>query len=337
VINMRQHRLGLCGEHFLEWVPQVVQRAIEKYEMFTPEDRVLVAVSGGKDSLSLWDILLQLGYQVEGIYINLGVPHESYSDVSQQKVEAFAALHNAAYRVVNVKQQYGETVPEVARRKKGRTACSTCGLIKRHVLNETTLREGFGVLATGHNLDDEAAVLFQNTLHWATGYLGRQSPVLPASQGLARKVKPLIRLYEREMAAYALVRGIDYIYEECPYSQGATTLFYKQLLDQLEAESPGAKQSFYLEFLRARSEGRLLPVDAERPSLNQCQQCGQPTTAPGICSFCRLWTEAPSAASADGAEPPRADGAEPPRADGAPSAGCEDGKEEPLGHTDGEE
>lgn len=291
VINMRQHRLGLCAEHFLEWVPQVVQRTIEKYDMFTPEDRVLVAVSGGKDSLSLWDILLRLGYQVEGIYINLGIPHDSYSDASQRHVEAFAAEHNAAYRVVNVKQQYGESIPEVAKRKRGRTACSTCGLVKRHVLNEVTLREGFGVLATGHNLDDEAAVLFQNTLRWATGYLARQAPVLPASHaGLARKVKPLIRLYEREMAAYALVRGIDYIYDECPYSQGATTLFYKQLLDQLEAESPGAKQSFYLEFLRARTDGRLLPADAARPTLNQCQQCGQPTTAPGFCSFCRLWS-----------------------------------------------
>ena len=321
VINMRQHRLGLCGEHFLEWVPQVVQRAIEKYEMFTPEDRVLIAVSGGKDSLSLWDILLQLGYQVEGIYINLGIPHDSYSDASQQKVEAFAAQHNASYRVVNVKQQYGESVPEVSRRKRGRSPCSTCGLIKRHVLNETTLREGFGVLATGHNLDDEAAVLFQNSLHWATGYLARQAPVLPASHdGLARKVKPLIRLYEREMAAYALVKGIDYIYEECPYSTGATTLFYKQLLDQLEAASPGAKQQYYLEFLRARSEGRLFPLDAPKPTLNQCQECGQPTTAPGTCSFCRLWSKD-----------------EPPLGPVSPQATREDGEEEPLEHADGAE
>src|SRR5512136_3083733 len=90
VINMRQHRLGLCAEHFLEWVPTQVERAIEKYAMFVPGERVLVAVSGGKDSLSLWDILMRLGYATEGIYINLGIPHLSYSDVSQQKVEQFA-------------------------------------------------------------------------------------------------------------------------------------------------------------------------------------------------------------------------------------------------------
>jgi uncharacterized protein (TIGR00269 family) len=155
-----------------------------------------------------------------------------------------------------------------------------------------TCRDGFPVLATGHNLDDEAAVLFQNSLRWATGYLSRQAPVLPASRpGFARKVKPLIRLYEREMAAYALVRGIDYIYEECPFSTGATTLFYKQLLDQLEAASPGAKQQYYLEFLRARAEGRLLPGGTEPvfEGLHPCERCGQPTTAPGSCAFCRLW------------------------------------------------
>jgi len=292
VINMRQHRLGLCAEHFLEWVPTQVQRAIEKYEMFVPGERVLVAVSGGKDSLSLWDILLRLGYPAEGIYINLGVPQGDYSNVSQQKVEQFAAEHGAAFRVVNVEAEFGQTIPQVAHRKRGRSACSTCGLVKRHIMNQVAREGGYAVLATGHNLDDEVAVLFQNTLHWATGYLARQAPALPASHpGLMRKVKPLIRLYEREMAAYALVRGIDYIYEECPYSRGATTLFYKQLLDQLEETSPGAKQSFYLEFLQARAQGRLLSQEANDVELHECQQCGQPTTAPGLCAFCRLWAQ----------------------------------------------
>ena len=52
-------------------------------------------------------------------------------------------------------------------------------------------------------------------------YLLRQGPVLAESPGLARKVKPLCRFYEREMAAYALLRGIEYIYDECPHAAGA--------------------------------------------------------------------------------------------------------------------
>lgn len=292
VINMRQHRLGLCANHFLEWVPIQVQRAIEKYGMFAPDEPVLVAVSGGKDSLSLWDILLLLDYQVEGIYINLGIPQDNYSNISQQKVEQFAADRGVVCRMVNIQAEYGQTIPQIARRKRGRSTCSTCGLVKRHVMNQVANDGGYAVLATGHNLDDEAAVLFQNALHWATGYLARQAPVLPASHpGLVRKVKPLIRLYEREMAAYALLRDIDYIYEECPYSKGATTLFYKQLLDELEEASPGAKQMFYLEFLRARAEGRLLTTEACDVELHPCSLCGQPTTAPNLCAFCRLWNQ----------------------------------------------
>ena len=290
VINMRQHRLALCQNCFLEWVPEQVQRAIEKFHMFQPDERVLVAVSGGKDSLSLWDILLRLGYAAEGLYIHLGIPDGGYSDLSQQKVEGFAAARGASFRAVNVQQEYGQTIPEVSRRKRGRSTCGTCGLVKRHVMNQAAHEGNFAALATGHNVDDEAAVLFQNTLRWATGYLARQAPVLPASHPrLARKVKPLIRLYEREMAAYALLRGIDYIYEECPHSRGATTLFYKELLNQLEENSPGAKQSFYLSFLQAREEGRLLPPEAREVEMGECQQCGQPTTAPDLCAFCRLW------------------------------------------------
>ena len=292
---MRQHRLALCADHFLEWVPGQVQRAIEKFGMFVPDERVLVAVSGGKDSLGLWDVLLRLGCHAEGLHINLGISQGEYSEVSQQKAEQFAAERDVLLRVVDVAQRYGQGVPDVARRKRGRSTCGTCGLIKRHVMNEVACDAGYAAIATGHNVDDEAAVLFQNTLHWATGYLARQAPVLPAShRRLARKVKPLVRLYEREMAAYALLSGIDYIYEECPYSKGATTLFYKDLLNDLEERSSGAKQQFYLSFLRAREEGRLLGQEETRVELEECTRCGQPTTAPALCAFCRLWEEGPA-------------------------------------------
>src|SRR3989304_2054531 len=73
VINMRHHKLSLCGEHYGEWFVAQTDRAIGKYDMFSREDRVLVAVSGGKDSLALWDVLLQLGYRTDGLYLGLGM------------------------------------------------------------------------------------------------------------------------------------------------------------------------------------------------------------------------------------------------------------------------
>ncbi len=293
VINMRQHKLSLCGEHYEEWFLTQTDKTIEKWKMFTHDDHVLVAVSGGKDSLALWDVLIRLGYQADGLYIGLGINDViPYSDRSLEKTRQFAQRHpEASLNVVDIQDSYGKTIPEIAREKTrghGRP-CAACGLTKRYVMNRVASDKGYAVLATGHNLDDEVAVLMQNTLRWQTGYLARQSPVLPSTNPhFAKKVKPFCRFYERETATYALVRGIDYIYDECPHAVGNLTNFYKTLLNQLEGQSPGAKLAFYLEFLRARGEG-LFQSPNQTELLHECEECGQPTSAPGRCAFCRMW------------------------------------------------
>ena len=302
VINMRQHKLALCGPHYIEWVRQQTQRMIEKYHMFTPDERILVAVSGGKDSLALWDILLALGYHADGLYIGLGIDGgvdysaESYGYV-QDFVDSLDTQDDGPHytptlHTVDVAGTYGASIPAAARlTQRGRTKpCSVCGLTKRHIMNRIALDGAYDVLATGHNLDDEAAILLGNTMTWSVDYLTRQGPVLPPSrQGFARKVKPLFRFYEREMAAYAIVRGIEYIEDECPHAAGATSIRYKEMLNTLEANSPGIKLQFYLRFLNARKKNGLFPLEAETVALNSCPTCGQPTTNDGPCAFCRMW------------------------------------------------
>ena len=142
--------------------------------------------------------------------------------------------------------------------------CSACGLSKRHLFDQAALEGGYDVVATGHNLDDEAAVLFGNVLRWHTEYLGRQLPVLPAANGFPRKVKPLVRLGEREMAAYCVVRGIDYIVEECPMAVGNKHLGYKDALNAIEVTSPGSKHDFYFGFLSRASERFRAEAEAEQ-------------------------------------------------------------------------
>ena len=193
VINMRHHRLALCEDCYLEWVPQRVQHTIQRFGMFQGNERVLVAVSGGKDSLALWDILTRLGYETVGLYVDLGIAEADYSHASLQKIEQFARRNGGLpYQVVDVKAGHGCSVPEIAqlRRRTGKT-CSICGLVKRHEMNRLAHEGGFAAIATGHNLDDEAAVLMQNTLHWQTGYLGRQAPgfipALPAWPGKSNR------------------------------------------------------------------------------------------------------------------------------------------------------
>ena len=296
VVNMRQHKLALCEEHYLEWIPEQTARFIKKYWMFGPDEKVLVAVSGGKDSLSLWDILHRLGYSVDGMYIGLGIDEGSnYSNESHRLSEMFASERGLKLHVVDIEKEHGHSIPmlaDLSHRGQGRP-CSVCGMVKRHEMNRIARDLGYDVLATGHNLDDEAAVLFGNTITWSKEYLLRQGPVLPEHDGLARKVKPLCRFYEKEMTAYAMLRGIEYIYEECPFSIGSTSIFYKELLNRLENERPGAKLSFYLNFLDARQNGLFAEdVAPTTPPLFNCPTCGQPTAYEGKCSFCRLMEKA---------------------------------------------
>ncbi|MCK6582547.1 MAG: adenine nucleotide alpha hydrolase family protein [Anaerolineales bacterium] len=295
-VNMRQHRMALCSEHFLEWIPEQTERFIKKYNMFVRNEKILVAVSGGKDSLSLWDILVRLGYNADGLYLGLGIDGGiGYSDESHRLTDEFAKNNNLKLHVVDIEKEYGHSIPvlsEVSHRGHGKP-CAVCGLTKRHEMNRIARDLGYDVLATGHNLDDEAAVLFGNTLHWETDYLLRQGPVLPGMEGLARKVKPLCRFYEREMTAYAISRGIAYIYEECPFAEGSTQIFYKEALNQLETVRPGTKLTFYLRFLEARQSGELfVKKEAAQTQLHPCEKCGQPTSAPGYCSFCRMLEKA---------------------------------------------
>jgi uncharacterized protein (TIGR00269 family) len=130
-------------------------------------------------------------------------------------------------------------------------------------------------------------VLLGNVLHWQTEYLGRQEPVLAERPGFPRKVKPLVRLAERETAAYCVLSGIDYIVEECPMAAGNRHLRYKAALDDIEAASPGTKHAFYFEFL-ARAADRFRPeAAAAQEGLVPCASCGAPTTG-DVCAFCRL-------------------------------------------------
>jgi tRNA-5-methyluridine54 2-sulfurtransferase len=295
VMDIRRHNAAFCEEHFIEHIRNQVARSIKDYKMFTPEDRLLIAVSGGKDSLAVWDILLDLGYDATGFYLDLGIG--GYSTRSKEAAVAFAERRDAKLIIRSLAQEHGFTVPELSRLT-GRVPCSGCGLNKRYEFNRAAIEEGFNILVTGHNLDDEVATLFGNVLHWNTDMLGRQAPVLEERSleeetghrtVLVRKVKPLVRVAERETAGYALLRGIDYIVEECPMVDGNTQHQYKEALAMLEESSPGTKHHMYFGFLKRAADKFV--VDNRGGEVVACVECGAPTMTPEFgeprCSFCK--------------------------------------------------
>ncbi len=284
IIDLARHNANFCAEHFQQLCRRQVEKAIKDFDMMKPGDRVLVAVSGGKDSLALWDLLVDLGYSADGLYIGLGIG--DYSDESLGYTQRFADERGLSLKVISLRGELGYDIPTAAAATR-RVPCSACGLSKRHLFDRAALEGGYDLVATGHNLDDEAAVLFGNTLRWEIEYLARQLPVLPARAGFPKKVKPLVRLTEREMAAWCIVRNIDYIVEECPMAVGNRHLGYKNALNAIEDQSPGSKASFYLNFIERMAPLLVGHSGGSDEELGACQRCGSPTPNE-VCSFCLL-------------------------------------------------
>ncbi len=281
-VEVARVNAAFCAGCFLRFVRGQVTKAIEDHRMFSRDDRLLVCVSGGKDSLALWDILLDMGYDTTGYHIVLGTGEE-YASESRVMCEAFAAEREARLIVTDLAAEEGFSIAQIAREGR-RAPCSICGLTKRYLSNLAAVEGDYDVLVTGHNLDDEAATLLGNALHWETEYLARQMPVLPQTHAkLKRKVKPLYRLGERDMAAYSILRGIDYVVEECPLVAGNTALRYKDVLNELERTSPGTKQQFFFGFLDKAAHAF---TEENRVELRSCTECGMAT--PGdVCAYCR--------------------------------------------------
>lgn len=284
-VALPSHHAGFCRDCFLLFFSRQVQRAIKDHAMFGPDDRVLLALSGGKDSLALASILADLGYGIAGMHVDLGIPNSS--EGARAAVERFCEQEGVDLIVVELESK-GLAIPD-AKKKVNRPVCSMCGKIKRYYFNKTALDMGFDVLATGHNLDDEVGRLLANTLRWDTAYLAGQSPYLPPAGGLAARARPLYRLGEFETAAYCFFKGIKEWSAPCPYSKGASFTVKKRMMSELERESPGTKLSFYEEFLK-----NARPMFSERREYEggppePCPECGYPA-AGDLCGVCRLKT-----------------------------------------------
>jgi uncharacterized protein (TIGR00269 family) len=283
IVYLPHHRLALCKEHFIEWFEKRVEKTIKEFKMFFKEDRVLVAVSGGKDSLALWNVLTKLGYEADGFYINLGIGQ--YSEDSKELAVQFANKIGRHLYILDLSEEIA-TIPQI-KETTNRPTCSACGTVKRYYMNKFAKENGYNIIATGHNLDDEVAVLFGNTLKWDIDYLKRQYPVLKEENGFIRKVKPLCKITEKESALYSFLNNIEYIEYECPFSEGASSIEYKEFLSKLEEKYPGTKLQFYTNFLN-----KMYPIlkeheKQEKDKLNVCKICGEPSYNE-ICSVCKL-------------------------------------------------
>ncbi|THB63258.1 MAG: TIGR00269 family protein [Desulfovibrio sp.] len=283
VVALPSHNSGFCGDCFFMYFSRQVDKAIRSHELFSREEPVLVAISGGKDSLALLLELHSQDYQVTGLFVDLGIPDSS--DLARAKVEAFCAAHGLDLQVVET-AAHGLAIP-VVKKAVRRPICAVCGKVKRYYFNKVAMDQNFAALATGHTLDDEAGRLLANTLRWDGPYLSDQGPRLEAENGFARKVKPLFRLTEFETAVYCFLKGIDYHMSGCPYAQGASFPVLKEAMADLEEKRPGQMLSFYLSFLEKGKPAFTAMEKEQGADLAPCVECGYPTSA-GTCGVCRI-------------------------------------------------
>ena len=284
-------RGGFCREHFVEYMEERVLRTIERYRMVPRGSKVIVAVSGGKDSIMLLNVLAkrrdEVGYgELVAVHINLGI--RGYSEEAERvSLENCRAL-GVKCVVVNLRELIGVGVEELSKLSR-RPACSVCGLVKRYILNAIAIAMGADVVATGHHLDDMLVYTFKNMLSSSVEELSKLTPVSPGVKGLvASRVRPLFEVYEENTLAYVIAAGLQHLSRECPLKHvGVVERESRGYFEKLEREIPGFKLTAIRNIMKTMAMGK--SETTETPA--RCELCGMPSRE-RICSFCRLTEKA---------------------------------------------
>jgi len=278
-VHLRSYNLKICSECFLVFFRKRVKETIEKFKMFSPEDKIAVAISGGKDSMALAKVLKDLGYNITLFHINCQIKENDYSEKSQKAVEEFAKIENLPLRILDFKDEI-EIDLKLAAKISKKEICGVCGMIKRYLLNREA--KNLDVIVTGHTLNDEAASLLKSLIFWQEGFIRRQFPVLREEESLKKKAKPLTLCFERETKLFCEILKLPYLKERCPL-RGGTYVLFKKIVEELEEEMPSSVLNFYKGFLKRK---RIFGKEKVE-KLSPCKKCGYLTVAE-ICNFCKL-------------------------------------------------
>ena len=212
-----------------------VGRAIADYGMIEDGDKVMVCLSGGKDSYTLLDILLQLQKKApvrfELVAVNLDQKQPGFPEhVLPQYLESigvpYAILEQDTYSVVK------RVVPE------GKTMCSLCSRLRRGALNSYAEQHGFTKIALGHHRDDMVATFFLNLFFHAK--LSGMPPKLLSDDGRHVVIRPLAYVREDDIVEYAAIKGFPIIpCNLCGSQENLQRKQVKKMMDAWERESPG--------------------------------------------------------------------------------------------------
>ena len=264
-------------------VEKEVVETIEKYGLISDGDKVVVALSGGKDSTAVLYILKKLGYDVEGLMIDLHLG--KWSDIHKENMTKFCAANDIGLTVVDLKAEIGQGicfVKAVLAKKKGLTGCTVCGIIKRWVLNKWARKMGADVIVTGHNLDDEAQNVLMNFLKGNVLLGVNSSPATGGKEveGFAQRIKPLFFTPEDEIRRYAKSKNFDILYDKCPCAFGTYRVETREWMAGISNKEKLAIVENFQKLIPGLRKENVT-------ELRKCRKCGEPGRGE-LCNFCKI-------------------------------------------------
>lgn len=286
-VYKREHEgVAYCSGCFRHAVEEKVRKTVIQNEMLDYNDHLAVAVSGGKDSLTLLAILVKLEgrfprSRLTAVSVDEGI--DGYRDEALELARKACEKYGVKQLVVSYRDLFGVTTDEIVEMKLGQTPCSYCGVFRRKAINKAAAMIGATKIATAHNLDDEVQTVLLNMMHGDPMRIIRSGPVLRDPRGkFLPRIKPLCDIPEKEVVLYAYLNGIEFQSVECPHGHEALRNDIRAFLNQMEQKHPGSK------FTLQRTAERLRSILAETTPLSelrQCAKCGDPTTHQ-LCEAC---------------------------------------------------
>ncbi len=277
----------LCGACFQASIVEKTRKTISRYGMLRHGEKVGVAVSGGKDSLSLLHVLHAIAptkrYELIVLTVDEGVA--GYREESIEHSATLSKEFGLQQVSVSYKELYGFDLDHALAWKDEReiSSCSMCGIFRRRAIDEAAVRAGVDVIATAHNLEDCVQTFMMNLLHGDVDRLGWTSPQVEERDQSLRRVKPFMEIYEEEIALYAHLSGLPFQRVSCPYMHEGLRSEMRDFLNELEAKHPGMKNTLLSSSLSVSSSlGQHTPKKR-----SQCSVCGALSSSP-VCGVCRM-------------------------------------------------
>lgn len=273
----------LCSVCFSESIVRKTAKTISKYKMIKNDDLVCVAVSGGKDSLVLLQILEKMSqthnFKIKAITIDEGIT--GYREEALGIVENFCSKLNIDHNVFSYKKLFDLTLDEALELRKDEktSSCSICGTLRRRAIDYAAKDIGADVTATGHNLDDMLQTFMINMISGDTTKIGWMDP--DTSSNSLRKIKPFCEIYESEIVFYAFTNDIPFQSEPCPHMNEGIRTEIREFLNALENQHSGVKNNM----LRSTFKISEIVKETSHKQKRICARCGNQCTGK-ICSVC---------------------------------------------------